>query len=78
MRHSHVVQKKHTVFIVTYGLATLFLPTVYFYDIFTYTPGQEPSLPEYVTQTVPHAHIDSPPPPSARAPAARSQSTAVG
>lgn len=48
---AHVIETKHTAFILAYGLAALFLPTVYFIDLIWYERGEKPVLPPWVTQT---------------------------
>ena len=56
-----LVTTRHTVFVVFYGFATLFLPTIYFYDVFTYVQGQGPTLPAFVSQSVHPFTWPSPP-----------------
>lgn len=48
---SHVVEAKHTVFIIVYGVAATFLPTVYFIDLLFHKKGEPPVLPWWVTQS---------------------------
>ena len=50
-RRRHVVLRRHTAFIVVYGVATVFLPAVYFIDLIWHEPGAGPVLPAAATQT---------------------------
>jgi|EP00908_Phaeocystis_cordata_P023939 hypothetical protein len=51
-----LVELKHTVFVIVYGIVTALLPTLYFYDVLVYEAeertGLDPPLPEWVLQSV--------------------------
>ena len=55
-RDQVLVEKSHTVFIVTYGVVTVLLPILYFTDIFVYRAqgrvGVDPPIPWYILQTM--------------------------
>lgn len=47
---SHVVETKHTAFIIIYGISGTYLTVVYFYDLLMYEFGRKPALPPIFTQ----------------------------